>query len=215
VSPLRSEAKKLAAENTKKRKRSAVNPLTADAVWEEHYQELARYKLKHGDCEIPLKNSSPHFKRWIKVNRGEFAKMKKGGKDFSNLQAQRLAKLFKLGFNFTPMKPTPTWEERLEQYREYKANHSKEPVKNSEDGLGTWVKFQRQRYRQLKKGEPSSLKQEQVDQLTEIGFTWDLGINIPEFTHSRRSWDESYADLIAYKVRLLIGFANTLCSRTD
>jgi hypothetical protein len=173
---------------------------------------MARYKLKHGDCAIP-KNSSPHLKRWIKVNRAEFARMKKGGKDATNLQAQKLAKLFKLGFNFTPTQPYPTFEERVEQYREYKAKHSKEPVKNSEDGLGTWVKFQRQRYRQFKKGEPSSLKQEQVDQLTKVGFTWDMGIKPAEFIHARRSWDESYADLIAYKVRLSVGFVNTLCSR--
>ena len=111
------------------------------------------------------------------------------------------AKLTKLGFNFTPKKRYPTWEERVEQCREYKTKHGKDPVKNAEGGLGTWVVLQRHRYRLFQKGEPNRLKQNQVDRLTEVGFTWDTGIKIPESTHPRRSWDESYADLIAYKVR--------------
>jgi hypothetical protein len=198
ATPLRSEAMTIAAENSKKRKRPAVNPPN-DVKWEEQFQEMARYKLKHGDCEISSKTASHRLKKWIKLNREEFAKMMEG-KDTS-LQAQRLAKLTKLGFSFTPKKPYPTWEERVEQYRAYKTKHGKVPVRNSGDGLGTWVALQRQRYRRFKKGEPSPLKQEQVDRLTEVGFNWDTGIKIPEFIHPRRSWDESYADLIAYKVR--------------
>ena len=195
VTPLRSEAMPLAAENAKKRKR----PANDDAKWEAHFQEMARYKLKHGDCEISSKTASRCLQNWIKLNREEFAKIKEG-KD-TTLQAQRLSKLTKLGFNFTPKKRYPTWEERVEQCREYKTKHGKDPVKNAEGGLGTWVVLQRHRYRLFQKGEPNRLKQNQVDRLTEVGFTWDTGIKIPESTHPRRSWDESYADLIAYKVR--------------
>jgi hypothetical protein len=207
ASPPRSKAMTLTAEiakttapkpTSRKRKRPTVN---TDTVWEEQFQEMTRYKLEHGDCEIPSSTASPHLKKWIKRNREAFAKMKKVGKGDNSLQAQRLAKLTELGFNFTLKKPYPTWEERVEQYREYKTKHGKEPVKYSGDGLGNWVTLQRQRYRQLKKGEPSRLKQEKADQLTREGFTWDTGIKIAKFVHPRRSWDESYADLIAYKVR--------------
>jgi hypothetical protein len=115
--------------------------------------------------------------------------------------AKKWRKLSREEFVLISKKSYPTWEERLQQYREYKTKHGKGPVKNSENGLGSWAAIQRQRYRMFKRGEPSLLKQKQADRLTEVGFTCDTIIKIPELVHPRRSWDESYADIIAYKVR--------------
>jgi hypothetical protein len=168
-----------------------------EVVWEERCEEMARYQQESGECEIPRKAAGKNLKMWIKLNRDEYAKMKKG--DDTILTAQRIARLAEIGFRFTAKKPL-TWEERMEQWREYRTKNEKGPNRSSKDGLGRWVTDQRSKYRQLQKGEPTNLTQEQADHLTALGFTWDLGIKLPKHRHPTQSWDETYADLLAYKV---------------
>jgi hypothetical protein len=168
-----------------------------EVVWEEHYEEMARYLQEHGECESQRKAAGNNLTKWIKLNRDEYAKMKEGKETI--LTAQRIARLAEIGFRFTAKKPL-TWEERMEQWREYRTKNEKDPNRSSKDGLGRWVKDQRSKYRQLQKGEPTNLTQERADRLTALGFTWDLGIKMPKHRHPMQSWDETYADLLAYKV---------------
>ena len=45
----------------------------------------------------------------------------------------------------------------------------------SQGGLGTWVDRQRREKKKFDKGEKSSMTQERIDKLDEVGFVWNPG----------------------------------------
>jgi Helicase associated domain len=117
----------------------------------------------------------------------------------SHLTAQKLAQLAELGFQFTTSHRL-TFEERIQQWVEYREKNGCEPKRLSPDGLGKWVCQVRQKHLLLKEGKPTNLSQEQVDRLTELGFKWSSGQKRPERNGApNKSWDARLEDLYAYK----------------
>jgi hypothetical protein len=85
------------------------------------------------------------------------------------------------------------WSERYEALIEFRKNHGHCLVPNSypEDvALAQWVKRQRYQYKLKQEGKRSTLSDERVEALENIGFVWD--------SH-RAVWDERFNELIDYK----------------
>jgi len=57
--------------------------------------------------------------------------------------------------------------------------------------LGYWLNSQCHQYRLLQQGIPSSLTQERIDKLEDLGFVW---LNVDD-----RLWDQRYGELMEYK----------------
>ncbi|EJK68864.1 hypothetical protein THAOC_09923, partial [Thalassiosira oceanica] len=150
--------------------------------WNESYFELEAYRAKRGNCDVPQRQSP--FGRWVHTQR------EKRRKD--ELSLERIQKLDGLGFNWgTARASLPTWDERLEELREYKAAHGNCNVpKRKGFPLGGWVDKQRRQYRNDK------LSGERVRKLNGLGFNWGTtqGPRGP-----LRPWDERLQELKEYK----------------
>ena len=89
---------------------------------------------------------------------------------------ERINKLEAVGFDWDPRETQ--WNlsyELLQQYKEDKGD-SLVPKSYAVDGvaLGLWVHTQRQEYRKLQEGKPSSMTEERMNKLEAVGFDWDL-----------------------------------------
>jgi hypothetical protein len=96
------------------------------------------------------------------------------------------------------------FDEWVKKWQAYKSRHSKDPTKSTDDELKSWIKHQRVKRKKLDNGGVTNLTQEQVDRLTELGFPWRAGIKAPKDRLIAQPWDQTLADLLAYKVRNLI-----------
>ena len=124
-------------------------------MWELRYEELADYKVEHGDCNVPQGQGS--LGRWVSSRRKEF----RGGK----LSEERIARLESIGLVWDLNEQE--WLDRLDELTKYKNENGDCNVPERQGPLGEWVKRQRQSF---KKGK---LSQERVDMLESIGFSWE------------------------------------------
>ena len=152
--------------------------------WEERFELLKVYKEEHGQCKVPSSAEYCGFKlgRWVEMQRCDG----KSGK----LSKDQVSQLNGIGFTWVIFENLRSWDESFELLQAFKEEygHCRVPVSAEYRGikLGVWVAKQRGAQ---KKGK---LSEEQVARLSEIGFTWIL-------SESRRSWDESFELLKAYK----------------
>ncbi|GFH61940.1 hypothetical protein CTEN210_18416 [Chaetoceros tenuissimus] len=81
------------------------------------------------------------------------------------------------------------WNERLEQLKEYKAQNGHCNVSTIDEGnkaLGGWVSKQRRQYKRMLEGLKSSMTEEKVKKLENIGFEWSLRKNTTVKRHSKK-----------------------------
>jgi hypothetical protein len=178
----------------KKRDKSSL-----EDEWEKRFGEWSRYKKAQFTPEAFVQPRSVYD--WELRTREQYNNLKEG--DDTVLTALRMERLTEQGFEFTTTKPNVVpFEDRVKEWKEHRKTHGREPsiYKAKEASLGAWVKTMRRKYRQLKKGEGSKQGQEQVDALTDLGFTWNTGYTPTGITIPLQSWDESFADLLAYRV---------------
>jgi hypothetical protein len=85
------------------------------------------------------------------------------------------------------------WTEKFEELIEFRNQYGHCLVPNAfpdNPALAQWVKRQRYQYKLKKEGKRSTMSDERIGALEEIGFVWD--------SHSA-VWDERYNELIQYK----------------
>ena len=87
--------------------------------------------------------------------------------------------LEKLGFKWVVRESegSLSWDERLKQLRQYKAEYGNCQVPRSYTKncqLGSWVHYQRQQYRLMMKGQRSQMTSERVTQLESEQFVWNM-----------------------------------------
>jgi hypothetical protein len=141
-----------------------------DDLWEKSFAELVTYKKANGHCIVV----SGSLGVWVKKQLGIY----KRGK----LSPERIAKLESLEFCWDFF--AAAWDKRITELRDFKnANGHCNAPRNAP--LAQWIRAIRHRH---KKG---LLSPEQIAQLDAVGFCWDLDI--------RASWDERFAELVAYK----------------
>ena len=122
--------------------------------WETRFNELVKYKAKHGDCNVPHRQGK--LGQWVSHQRVAY---------LADLLAQdRIDRLNSIGFNWRLKEGC--WDTKFQELVRYKAKHGECKVPRSQGPLGTWAGKQRTTYRKGK------LKQDRIDRLNGIGFDW-------------------------------------------
>lgn len=68
--------------------------------------------------------------------------------------------------------------------------------------LGNWVNKQRQLYSKFQKGEPSSMTDDRVVQLTNLGFVWDAKrVKVAKNSNRDKSWWDQYEKMKAFMLQ--------------
>ena len=154
-----------------------------DERWDARFNELLKYKAKHGDCNIPLRQGL--LGSWVSIQRREY----KNGK----ISQDRIDRLDGIGFKWKLKnggKNVP-WETRFNELLKYRAKRGNCDVSLMDGGrLGVWVSNQRVNYK------ADTLAQDRIDQLNSIGFKWALkegGKIVP--------WETRFDELIEYKAK--------------
>jgi hypothetical protein len=136
------------------------NPI--EERWEQRYEELVKYKEQYGDCNVPIDfPDNPSLVHWVRNQR-----IRK-----ETLSERQRELLEKIGFEWrVTTRASYTFEERLEQLREYKEEygHVNVPQKDPQyDGLGRWLNGRRTaKYRGM-------LPDGQEQDLTKMGIIWN------------------------------------------
>ncbi|EJK45568.1 hypothetical protein THAOC_35813 [Thalassiosira oceanica] len=128
-------------------------------TWDERLKELVEYKREHGDCNVATREGS--LGTWVNGQR----QLQKKGK----LSEERVQKLGKLGFQWSPRSTLPTWENRFDELTEYKSEHGHCNVPFRQGSLGRWVKTQRFNYKR------SKLSEGRAQKLGTLGLDWSPG----------------------------------------
>ena len=128
--------------------------------WETRFDELVRYKTKHGDCNVPA--SQGKLGAWVNKQRTAY--------NDGKIEQSRIDRLSSIGFKWALKKkrggPNVPWETRFNELVRYKAKHGDCNVPVESGKLGTWVDTQQTAYKRDK------LLQDRIDRLNSIGFDW-------------------------------------------
>jgi len=85
------------------------------------------------------------------------------------------------------------WDARFEDLAQYKKAHGHCRVPRTVPILGRWVKKQREQHKMKKDGHSTSLTDERLNRLNQLGFVWDF----PKMD----DWETRFEQLIEYKAK--------------
>jgi hypothetical protein len=142
--------------------------IVPELIWDKYYEELKKYKLNFGDCNVPV-----HWKEnkklgiWVHGQRKNYHI----GRFLSD---ERIKKLNDIGFEWDlRYKLKDRWEKFFNALLQFKAEHGHTDVPNTKGSkykkLGVWVVLQRTNYRRK-----TFLSEERIQRLESIGFNWNL-----------------------------------------
>lgn len=160
--------------------------------WEDRLAEVADYKAKQGNCEIPF-----NYPQNLRLSR--FVQKMRAQRNNGTLSAERIARLDALGFVWGGGRKASAdsegvsedWQSRFDELLHYKRVHGDcdVPTRCRESPqLGNWVSQQRQNRKSGK------LHPERQRRLNEIGFDWRSGSR-------KEEWSTRFEQLKAYKER--------------
>jgi len=121
------------------------------------------------------------FAEWIHRQRTTYATHLKEGRK-NQMVEERMKKLEDIGFNFRVH--VDKWSEHYDQLKEYRKEHGDCLVPThytSNPRLGRWVHTQRHQRRLMMKGKKSSMTEERVKKLDELGFNWGKRVSLAPF----------------------------------
>ena len=147
---------------------------TIRVPWLERYEELKKYKEKHGDCNVPKKHGP--LGQWVATQRKNYRLLKAGKKLYSSYLIQKLELIgfqWSLGHGKLENKRLgQLWDAQFQELKKYKEKHGDCNVLQRHKTLGRWVGRQRTNYRLLKAGKRSSMSDDCIQKLESIGFQW-------------------------------------------
>jgi len=159
------------------------------AQWNHRCGELFEYKRIHGHCRVPKRYKNEQLGNWVLKQRKQYRKFHLGKK--SQITEERIKKLEAIGFVWNPK--DEAWDLRFNELAAYEEKHGDclvpqhyKPNKQ----LGAWVDKQRAHYRFLQEGKKSSMTDERIDKLEEIGFVWNT---------DAEAWEANLTDLVKYE----------------
>ena len=175
--------------------RSSPGPPHDTKTWEERFAELRAFREETGHANIPKSyGPNPGLGRWAAEQRGQHKRMLRGRP--STLTPDRADQLTSLGFKWSVREgSTASWENWLIELRRYRSEHGNIDVPLKYPGnpaLGAFVNRQRTEYRKLHQGLQTSLNEERIDDLNELGFKWAIRV-------SRTPWDTRLEELRQFK----------------
>jgi len=162
----------------------------SEVTWKQGYEQLLKYKEKHGNLDIPSKYiTEDGFPLGGLVTNIRNAKTCNARSVFTTEEHERL--LTEIGFIWDRL--DFGWEKYYHACVKFKIkqghlNLTADAI--SEDGLaiGMWVR----RMRMIRAGkERGKLTESQISRLDEIGFTWE--------DYPTKQWNDGYARLVEYR----------------
>ena len=142
--------------------------------WETRIEQCKEFKTKNGHLKIPT--THPVLGGFCGKIRDNF-RLKRQGKK-STLTDEKEKQLTDLGFVFQvhawhQKKEVVSWDDRLEEFKEYVKKNGCPHVPKTFGTLGRWVKSQRRMYRYMNaEDKRSTLTQERYLKLNAAGFAW-------------------------------------------
>ena len=82
--------------------------------------------------------------------------------------------------------------------QESKAKHGCLKFSLNESGMRSWIGRQRHEYRLFQEGKRSSITQEKIDVLSELGMVWETNMPSGGAKEPRKTWEERFEDLVDY-----------------
>ena len=153
--------------------------------WETRVNELIKYKAKHGDCDVPVRQGK--LGMWVSNQRQCYMA--------DSLSQDRIDRLSGIGFKWAlkVKGPEVPWETRFDQLVQYKANHGDCNIPTTQGQLGTWVSTQRANYRKGK------LSQDRITCLDGIDFDWPRPRGSSRIDSKVVPWETRFDELVQYK----------------
>mmetsp|Transcript_31046 Transcript_31046/g.67180 ORF Transcript_31046/g.67180 Transcript_31046/m.67180 type:complete len:657 (+) Transcript_31046:577-2547(+) len=193
----RDEIDKLTEVGFQNTKRRLVNRDKEDTHWNTMFAALQQFKAENGHCNVSTTPPHTDLTKWVISQRREHKKLKEDKE--SMLTASRLMKLNDIGFQFRQRADYVSWNDRVQQLRDYKAQHGDLRIPVSNPDLGWFVSSQREEYRKRIDGAHSSLTDERYNDLQELGFVFVAGKRKGQIMAPRKTWDERFRELLAFK----------------
>ena len=164
------------------------------SAWMTRYEELIEFKQRHGHCNVPSDYSAnKELGQWVHTQRKQYRLLQEG-KQSSQMTNERISMLEEIGFIWDAQESA--WMTRYEELIGFKQRHGHCNVPSdysANKGLGQWVHTQRTQYRlQQESNQSSSMTNERISMLEEIGFVWDA---------LEDAWMQRYQELVEYKRR--------------
>mmetsp|Transcript_19390 Transcript_19390/g.55803 ORF Transcript_19390/g.55803 Transcript_19390/m.55803 type:complete len:308 (-) Transcript_19390:52-975(-) len=149
--------------------------LRGDEFWKANYEKLREYHATTGHCRVPHNfQLNQKLGDWVTDQRRQH-RLRQEGKP-SQMTDDRKAKLDALNFEFS-VRERVGWDQRLEElvlYRDTNGNCAVPQSYAPNKALGKWVAKQREQFRNREEGKHSSLTDERLKRLEDIGFKWCL-----------------------------------------
>lgn len=181
--------------------------------WQKHYEELLEYKQEHGNCNVPARyTKNRRLGIWVSAQRQQYKQITTavdGDKPrrAAPLTQERIDLLNEMGFTWTIRSRDSlgeSWNQRLDELKQYKEQFGTCQVPSRylpNPELGIWVGTQRTQYRLYQQAKLSgnsipnttSMNEDRVRQLEELGFTWTLR------TEKETTWKKRLNELAFFR----------------
>ena len=169
-----------------------------NASWDDRFNELKTFLDHHGHTNVPKKHPpNPPLGFWVNEQRFQHRKMMNGKSTY--MTEYRANLLNSLNFKWELKESPKTWDESIEELRQYKATYGDINVLNEADdrysSLVSFVTNQRDDYRRYVNGNKTIkyMTEDRIKILEELGISWNLG----ESTKS--GWRERFEEMREYK----------------
>ena len=140
--------------------------------WERRYNQLLLFYTEHGHSRVPA-NYPNGLGVFVRNCRREYRRFEEG--EPSTLTVDRLNKLFAVDFVWAKSREE-SWENRYLELQEFYREHGHSNVPEHYPGnpsLGSWCMNQRTYYSRRCLGEMTSLTEERIHLLEDVGFVWN------------------------------------------
>jgi len=160
-------------------------------TFEQRCHDLEAFKSEFGHCNVSQKYSvNPTLGNWCRKMRCSYNKIQQGQKPKSTLTQDQIERLEEIGFKWKVEYQGKTiFEQRCHDLEAFKSKfgHCSVPNRYSVNpSLGNWCVLMRCSYNKIQQGQAprSTLTQDQIERLEEIGFKWKLP-NVTEIFEPR------------------------------
>jgi len=166
-----------------------------NASWEDRFNELKDYLHHHGHTNVPKKHPpNPPLGFWVNEQRFQHRKMMKGKSSY--MTEYRANLLNSLNFKWELKESPKTWDESIEELRQYKATYGHVNVETDDkySSLVSFVNNQRDDYRRYVNGNKTIkyMTEDRIKVLQDLGISWNLG-------GSKSGWSDRFEEMKEYK----------------
>mmetsp|Transcript_16567 Transcript_16567/g.19072 ORF Transcript_16567/g.19072 Transcript_16567/m.19072 type:complete len:382 (+) Transcript_16567:154-1299(+) len=175
------------SEKSKRRiKKEQDSPNKQQIISEEKFDsyiaKMRTFSEEHGHCRVPQNHKGLGV--WVNTQRKNYKLLRDGGRmkdgkvvKRSSLTAKRVQQLNDVGFQFSSraLGRNPTWEERVEELRQYKEENSTCRIDRKKNkSLACWSEMQISQFRKRNEGLNVFLTDERIQILSDIGFEFPV-----------------------------------------